>query len=129
MITRCARAQKRQEGMTNTKRRGGFTFVEIMIIILIIGYLASIAIPNFVEGRKKAVTNACKSNQRQLAGAVISYGADNETYPGSLGQLTPAYMKRLPNCPANRDSEYYYNSTAGDVGCSHDSSHNLFELS
>ena len=115
--------------MANTKRRGGYTIVEIIIVAAIIGYLASIAIPNFVEGRKKAVTNACKSNQRQLAGAVISYSADIGSYPASLEQLTPDYIKRQPSCPGNPGSEYYYNSASGDVGCEYDSSHNLYNAS
>ena len=114
--------------MTETKRENGFTLVEIITVVAIIGLLASIAIPNFVEGRKRAVANACKSNQRQLAGAVTSYSADNGSYPGSLAQLTPDYMKRLPNCPGNPGTEYYYNSTSGDVGCRYDSSHNLYDI-
>ena len=115
--------------MTETKRENGFTLVEVILVVAIIGYLASIAIPNFIEGRKKAVANACKSNQRQLVGAVTSYSANSGSYPGSLSQLTPDYMKRLPNCPGNPGTEYYYNSTSGDVGCRYDSNHNLYDIS
>ena len=53
----------------NTSRKAGFTLVEIMIVVAIIGMLASIAIPNFVKARKSAQTNACLNNLRQIDGA------------------------------------------------------------
>ena len=53
----------------NTSRKAGFTLVEIMIVVAIIGLLAAIAIPNFVKARKTSQTNACLNNLRQLDGA------------------------------------------------------------
>ncbi|MFT5207208.1 MAG: prepilin-type N-terminal cleavage/methylation domain-containing protein, partial [Candidatus Omnitrophota bacterium] len=44
----------------------GFTLVEIMIVVAIIGLLASIAIPNFVQARRTARTNACINNLRTI---------------------------------------------------------------
>ena len=79
--------------------RKGFTLVEIMIVVAIIGLLAAIAIPNFVRARTTAHRNACIANLKQIAGAVQVWAID--TGAGSTASVTsadvvPNYLKRLP---------------------------------
>jgi prepilin-type N-terminal cleavage/methylation domain-containing protein len=69
------------------RRKCGFTLVEIMIVVAIIGLLASIAIPNFVNARKKAQASACISNLRQIDGAkqqwALEKGKGSNDTPGN----------------------------------------------
>ena len=91
---------------TRTSRKSGFTLLEIMIIVSIIGTLAAIAIPNFVKARSKGQQNVCINNLRQLDSAAQTWALENrkaatDTY--SLDVLTP-YVRldasgKLPGCP------------------------------
>lgn len=85
-----------------TSRQGGFTLVEIMIVVAIIGLLASIAVPNFVKARTSAQMNACISNLHQIDGAIQLWAA--ETKQGETATVTAAdvlpYLKNAVVCPS-----------------------------
>jgi general secretion pathway protein G len=88
-------------------RNAGFTLVEIMIVVAIIGLLAAIAIPNFVKARTTSQQNACINNLRQYDGAVQQWALENKKQSSDTYNLTSLqpYIKltsaqALPGCPA-----------------------------
>ena len=71
----------------NTSNKAGFTLVEIMIVVAIIGLLAAIAIPNFVRARQTSQTNACINNLRQIDGAEQQWALENGKVTGDAAPV------------------------------------------
>ncbi len=89
----------------NTSRKAGFTLVEIMIVVAIIGLLAAIAIPNFVKARNSSQANACVNNLRQIDSATqqwaIETGAADSTAPTTaIYDYIKQGIALSTNCPA-----------------------------
>ena len=98
-------------------KRKGFTLIELMIVIAIIGILAAMAIPNFKKARESAREKACYSNIRVILGAVEMYNMDNSTMMTSLSVddlVKGKYLKAAPSKPEVKCS-YFAN---GDVTAS-----------
>ena len=81
----------------------GFTLVEIMIVVLIIGILMAIAVPNFIQARQTSRTNSCIANLKQIDSGKEQYAMASKLDTGATvtwANLVPNYLKSQPSCPA-----------------------------
>lgn len=103
---------------TVRRRKGGFTLIEIMIVVLIIAVLLAIAIPNFMRAREASRAKSCCSNLRQIETAKEQWAMDNKAANGDdvTDTLWPDYIKAEPVCPSG--GTYTINPVGTNAECS-----------
>ncbi len=99
--------------------RTGFTLIEVMVVVAIVGILATLAQPMFKTAALKSREAALKEDLFNLRNVIDQYYADNGKYPDSLQDLvTKEYMRAIPVDPMTGDNswdeEYYAGGDSGD---------------
>lgn len=107
--------------MVFLNKKSGFTLIEIMIVVVILGMLLSIAIPSYFKARKTAYARTCSNNLRLIEGAKQIWGVENGKTPTDVPTeadlIGPSlYLKVMPRCPAG--GVYSFNSIGEYPNCS-----------
>ncbi len=95
--------------LVRRKKSGGFTLIELMIVIAIIAILAAILVPNFIRARAQGQFTACKSNLKNIATALEMYSTDAQgRYPTALTKLSDdqKYLRTIPTCASSGTDTY-----------------------
>ena len=104
-------------------KKQGFTLVEIMIVVAIIGLLAAIAIPNFVKARTTSQQNACINNLRLVDASKQQWALEQRQQSSNtpVGSDLQPYLGRgasgeLPSCPVDPANGFATSYAVGNVG-------------
>jgi len=81
------------------RAEGGFTLLELIIVVTLIGILATIAIPNLMLWPRRAKEAVLKSNLREIRESLEQHYADQGRYPATLDELVPKYLRDIPYDP------------------------------
>jgi general secretion pathway protein G len=94
------------------RQEGGFTLVELMIVMLIIGVLAAIAVPSYIASIKSAREAVLKEDLHVMRNAIDSYTMDKGKAPQSLDDLVQSgYLKSIPLDPITHSTETWVTAT------------------
>ncbi|MGB4461627.1 MAG: prepilin-type N-terminal cleavage/methylation domain-containing protein [Tepidanaerobacteraceae bacterium] len=105
MIMKIARALHKR-----TKGDKGFTLIELIVVIAVLGVLATLIIPRVVGVQSEAETTAMEANEKIIRNALERYYLEHETYPEGLEDLEGGYLDKIPD-----DFDYTYDSISGDL--------------
>ncbi len=122
-----AQAAARRARRGSAQKRAGFTLVELMVVIVIIGLLATVVAINVLPSQDKAMVGKAKADIATLEQAIETYRLDNLAFPDSLQALATApagltnperyreggYVRRLPKDPWGNDYQFRRPSTHG----------------
>lgn len=104
-------------------RGKGFTLVEVLLVIVILGILAAVVIPRITYSRTQAQTAACDANVAALNSQIELYHAQEGGWPTAIADLVPDYIDAAPTCPFA--VAYVYSATTHRVAKHTDTDHGI----
>jgi type II secretion system protein G len=99
----------------HSKNQGGFTLIELMVVVLIVGLLAGIAVPRLAKAWDDAKASACQANMKQIEAALELYYFEEGKYPEGENStaLEKLKQKSVPKCPQGKKDYTYSQKNSG----------------
>ena len=99
--------------MNISKRMGGFTIVELLVVIVVIAILVALTLPNLFGLQRRARDDTRKNDIKNVQQQLETYFHDENAYPDALADLVPDYLAAVPSDP--QGNAYTY--TPAPAGC------------
>jgi general secretion pathway protein G len=90
----------------NKSVQSGFTLIELIVVVSIIGVLAAVAVVHVKNMNRRARETALKDNLHSMRKAIDNFYADKQRYPSDLNELVPNYLKKIPTDPVSLEADW-----------------------
>ena len=87
-------------------RQRGFTLIELIVVVTIIGILAAIAVVQVRNAQRKAQETALMDDLHEMRKAIDNFYADKQRYPNDLNELVPNYLRTIPKDPITKAADW-----------------------
>ena len=108
-----------QKTVNRPSRAAGFTLIEVLVVVVILGILAAIVVPNIMDKPGKAKITKAKSDIRAIESAFNMYRLDKHVYPttdeGLEALVAGEYLARMPKDPWGRPYQYLSPGAQGQI--------------
>jgi general secretion pathway protein G len=98
--------EHRSSFIVHRSRQRGFTLIELIVVVTIIGILAGVAVVNIKNAHRKAREAALRDNLKTMRAAIDNFYADKQRYPANLEELVPNYLKSVPKDPITQNADW-----------------------
>lgn len=95
-----------RSSLISRRLQKGFSLIELIVVVTIIGILASIALVNVRTAQRKAREAALRENLFQMRKAIDNFYADKQRFPSDLNELVPNYIRKLPSDPITMQQDW-----------------------
>ena len=92
--------------LARRRNERGFSLIELIVVVTIIGILAGIALINVSTAQRKAREAALRDNLFQMRKALDNFYADKQRYPATLEELVPNYIRKIPRDPITMEQDW-----------------------
>ena len=99
-------AAHRSSFIVHRSLQRGFSLIELIVVVTIVGILASIALVNVRTAQRKAREAALRDNLFNMRKAIDNFYADKQRYPADLNELVPNYIRRIPKDPITMQDDW-----------------------
>jgi general secretion pathway protein G len=87
-------------------QQAGFSLIELIVVVTIIGILASVAVVQVKNAQRKAQEAALRDNLFEMRKAIDNFYADTQRYANDLNELVPSYLRRIPKDPITKQDDW-----------------------